>query len=298
MLAKIEPVVAVRSRFSVEARRSMSFRSLVVAVIAAASSMTVAAQQDGQGQQRAAFEVVSIRPVTPPPLGTATFVLPDAIRVIGSRLEATNISAASLVRAAYGQEFGRLDQIIGEGWIRSERFNIDARASTVLSETPTSDLPPAVGLMLQRVLQDRFRLRVRRDTRQLPRYVLTYARPDRSLKEGIRVTERDCTLKFEVAGPCEYRPSPGQFVMRGRPIQAFVDFLSRPAYIDRPVVENTGITGLVDIDLQWTMNFSDLPSSHASLLTSVQEQLGLKLEPRQVPLPVLVIEQIQRPSDN
>jgi uncharacterized protein (TIGR03435 family) len=262
------------------------------------ASMTVAAHQGGQGQERAAFEVVSIRPAAPPPLGTSMFVLPDAIRVIGSRLQATNISAAALVRAAYGREFGRLDQIIGEDWIRSERFNVDARASSVLSETPTSDLPPAVGLMLQQVLQDRFQLRVRRETRQLPRYVLTYARADRSLKAGIRVSGRDCTAKLEVAGPCEFRPSPGQFVMRGRPIQAFVDFLSRPAYIDRAVVDDTGITGHVDIDLQWTLNFNDLPSSHASLLTSVQEQLGLKLEPRQVPLPVVVIEQIQRPSDN
>jgi uncharacterized protein (TIGR03435 family) len=225
-------------------------------------------------------------------------VLPDAIRVIGSQLQATNISAAALVRAAYGREFGRLDQIIGEDWIRSERFNVDARASTVLTETPTSDLPPAVALMLQQVLQERFRLRVRRDTRRLPRYVLTYARQDRSLKEGIRASDRDCTLKLEIVGPCEYRPSPGEFVMRGRPIQRFVEFLSRPAYIDRPVVDETGITGHVDIDLQWTMNFSDLPGSHASLLTSIQEQLGLKLEPRQVPLPVLVIEQIQRPSGN
>ena len=126
---------------------------------------------------------------------------------------------------------------------------------------------------------------------------------DRVVPDGGRRVCRDARdlvlgAKLEVAGPCEFRPSPGQFVMRGRPIQAFVDFLSRPAYIDRAVVDDTGITGHVDIDLQWTLNFNDLPSSHASLLTSVQEQLGLKLEPRQVPLPVVVIEQIQRPSDN
>lgn len=127
---------------------------------------------------------------------------------------------------------------------------------------------------------------------------LIHARTDRALKPGLRPSTLDSTAKVDINGPCEYRPGAGKLVMRGRPIQTFVEVLSRPAYASGRVFDDTGITGNVDIDLEWSMNFSDLPASTASLFTAVQEQLGLKLEPRQIPLPVVVVEQIRRPSEN
>jgi uncharacterized protein (TIGR03435 family) len=86
--------------------------------------------------------------------------------------------------------------------------------------------------------------------------------------------------------------------MRGRPIQTFVEYLSRPAYAGGAVVDDTGITGTVDIDFTWALDFKDLLSSQANLMTALQEQLGLKLENRRLLLPVLVIERIERPSEN
>jgi len=86
--------------------------------------------------------------------------------------------------------------------------------------------------------------------------------------------------------------------MRGRPIQTFADFLSIPAYSGGRVLDGTGITGNVDIDLEWTVVWSDIFVANANLATAVQEQLGLKLESRRPPTPVLVIEHIQRPSAN
>jgi uncharacterized protein (TIGR03435 family) len=251
----------------------------------------------GQGVERPSFEVASIRPTNASP---DVFALPDAVRLVGDRLLATKISAVGLIRAAYGAQYASRDQIIAaDGWAASERFDVEARASSVLAETPTSTpLPPRAALMLQQLLQDRFRLRLRPDTRRLSRYALTYARADRSLKPGIRISDRDCTSKsFRDVG-CEYLPNPGKYTMRGRPIHDFVEFLSRPAYTARPVFDDTGITRNVDIDFQWTMNFTDIMSSNASLLAAIQDQLGLKLEPRDVPLPVLIVEAIQRPSAN
>ena len=81
-------------------------------------------------------------------------------------------------------------------------------------------------------------------------------------------------------------------------MQTLVDFLSIRAYAGGRVIDGTGITGHVDVDLEWTMDWKDLLVSNSNLATAVQEQLGLKLESRRVPLPVVVIEQIQRPSGN
>ena len=81
-------------------------------------------------------------------------------------------------------------------------------------------------------------------------------------------------------------------------MQHFVDFLSIPAYSGGRVVDRTGITGNVDVDLEWMLDWKDLLISRANLMTAVQEQLGLKLESRRLSLPVLIIQDIQRPSGN
>jgi len=274
----------------------MSLRNLAVTVLVVGACAV--SSVDGQNSQQV-FEVVSIRPTSPPQPGTLDFALTGDVRVIGNRVQGRNVRALKLIQAAYGDEFKFPDQVIGgDDWVRSERFDFEAQAASILSETPTFTLPPAAALMLQRVLQARFQLRVRRDTRPLPRYALTYARADRALKPGIRISDRDCTSKTSSEAGCEYMPNPGKYTMRGRPIQDFVEFLTRPAYTARPVVDDTGIKSRVDIDFEWQMNFGDIMASNASLLAAIQEQLGLKLEARDVPSPILIIEGIERPSAN
>jgi uncharacterized protein (TIGR03435 family) len=269
----------------------MVLRNVAIAVSLLLTA-PVLALSAGQATERPAFEVVSIRPIKPSLDGG--FVLWDDVRVLGDRLQARNISALGLIRAAYGSDFPRRDQIIGAGgWIESERFDVDARASSALSETPAM-----AARMLQQVLEQRFQLRVRTDMREIPTLVLTHARTDRALKQGIRVSSQNCTDGSKVDAVCVYRPMAGNFSMRGRPIQTFVGYLSRPAYAGGAVVDETGITGLVDIDFQWTLDFRDLPLSTANLMTALREQLGLKLEGRHLMLPVLVIEHIDRPTAN
>jgi uncharacterized protein (TIGR03435 family) len=249
-----------------------------------------------------AFDVVSIRANKPSassdPLAS---LLQGGVRLVGDHLQATNINAHALVHAAYRSEFTDGDQIAGaDGWITAERFDVEARAPTVLAETPTfPPFPPAAELMLRQALQQRFQLRVRRETRELPRLVLTYANADRSLKKGIRLSKQNCRIgKPQLEGDCAYRPGAGKYSVKGQPINDLVDYLSIPAYGGGRVVDGTGITANLDIDLQWMLNFGDLLASRANLTTALQEQLGLKLESRRLPLPVLVIEHIERPSEN
>ena len=246
---------------------------------------------------------MSIRPIKPaaPADDLPALLSRDAVRLIGDHLRATNISALALVHAAYKSEFADRDQIVGtDGWITSERFDLEARAGMVLAETPTfPPLPAAAERMLRQVMEQRFQLRVRRETRALERYVLGYARADRALRPGIQVAERSCTdAAMKPDGDCAYRPGAGTFSMKGRPLAEFVDYLSRPAYAGGRVVDETGITGPLDIDFEWMLDFRDLLASRANLTTALREQLGLKLEHRRLPLPVLVIEHIQRPSGN
>ena len=274
----------------------MRYLALAVLVV-----LPLRALAGGQTPETPAFEVVAIRPTRPAEPTLESVRSSDIVRLVGNQLRATNISAVALVHAAYRSEYPYRDQIAGaDGWMTSERFDLEARASSVLTETLAAPpLPRVAELMLRRVLQERFQLRVRQETRELPRLVLTYASEDRSLRKGIRLSDRSCMeATIAPAGDCAYLPMPGKLLMRGRTMQTLADFLSIRAYAGGRVVDGTGITGPVDVDLEWTVDWSDMLVANGNLATAVQEQLGLKLENRRPPTPVLVIEQMQRPSGN
>ncbi|MGH9240059.1 MAG: TIGR03435 family protein [Vicinamibacterales bacterium] len=279
-------------------RLSAFLRHLALAGLAVVSLKALTAA-GVQTPDRPAFDVVSIRP-TGPAADDFPFVPPDVIRLAGDQLRATNASALALIHAAYESEYAYRDQIIGaDGWIASDRFDVEARAASVLAEAPTFTLPRTAELMLQELLRQRFQLRTRSETREISRLVLTYDRADRSLKPGMRISDRDCSgAKLGADGKCDFRPFPGKLVMRGQPIQTLVDFLSVRAYAGGRVVDGTGITRRVDVDLEWTLDWKDLLASRANLMTALQEQLGLKLENRRLRMPALVIEHIERPSQN
>ena len=270
-------------------------------VVVVVCVMGALAPVGGQAPEGERFEVASIRPTRPAEPTLESLLSSDVVRLVGDRFRATNISAGALVHAAYRSEYPHRDQIAGaDGWISSERFDLEARAPAVLTETPAAPpLPRAAELMLRRLLEERFQLRVRKETRELPRLVLTYANSDRSLKKGIRISDRNCMeAALARSGDCPYSPMPGKLLMRGQTMQTFVDFLSIRAYAGGRVLDGTGITGTVDIDLEWVVDWKDMLVANSNLATAVQEQLGLKLESRRPPTPVLVIENIQRPSGN
>ena len=277
----------------------MDPRTLSCAVLAALSLTTVT-WAGWQTSERPVPEVVSIRPVSEQLNGIES-ILTGGVQAVGDRLRATNSSVHQMVHAAYESEFAYPDQVVSqEGWVKTERFDVDIRAAAPLS-APTEGvrLSRDAATLLQGVLQDRFRLRTRRETRELSRLVLTYARADRQLTPGIRTSDQNCTGVARGTNPkCEYRPLAGSFSMRGMPLDDFVEYLSRPAYAGGRVIDGTGITGRLDIDFEWALDWTDLLRSQGNLMTALQEQLGLKIETRRIATPVLVIEQVQRPPAN
>ena len=273
---------------------------LVTCAVLAVLLLTTQMQAGRQAPVDPASEVVSIRP-TPPSDGGIESLLAGGVRAVGDRLRATNSSVQQIVHAAYESEFAQSDQIVSqEGWVKTERFDVDIRAVAALG-APTEGvrLSRDAASLLQRVLQERFQLRTRRETREFSRLVLTYARADQQLKPGIRPSDQNCAGVTPATDPkCEYRPLAGKFSMRGRSLRDFVSYLSRPAYAGGLVIDGTGITGPLDIDFEWSLDWADLFRSQGNLMTALQEQLGLKMETRRIATPVLVIEQVQRPSPN
>ena len=97
---------------------------------------------------------------------------------------------------------------------------------------------------------------------------------------------------------CGLQEEPGTFTAGGTEISALIIILTSAA--GRPVLDQTGLTGGFDIDLKWTPALgTDAPAADAvSIFTAVQEQLGLRLENGTAPLDVLVIDRIERPTEN
>ena len=153
---------------------------------------------------------------------------------------------------------------------------------------------------------DRFKLVTRRETRELSTYALVVARGDRSLGPPLKPSAADCpalAAAFKATGArqgpdspvCGVKPIRGQF--RGIGIR-LADLARALAVSGRPVLDATGLTGSFDFELNWAADDATNAMNGASLFTSVQEQLGLRLEPRQTPTNIFVIESVERPTPN
>jgi bla regulator protein BlaR1 len=207
-------------------------------------------------------------------------------------------------------------QIAGApGWIESSRYDIVAKPSvspvkkTMTSESVRKD-QAEMKLMLQSLLEDRFQLRFHRETKELPVYALTIA------KGGLKLPEGSCT-NYDFNNPPP-RPAPGQkppdycgnIGMGGNgPAQTlnafgitmtdFVGVLSN--YSGRVVIDKTGFTGKFDAHLVYADTLDSAPrddTSGPSLFTAMEEQLGLKVESTKGPVEILVIDHVERPSEN
>jgi uncharacterized protein (TIGR03435 family) len=157
--------------------------------------------------------------------------------------------------------------------------------------------------MLQSLLDERFKLKIHRETRELPVYSLVPAK-----NKGLGLTESalgDCAAaSAPEASPVStiacgtVNPGPGRINgHRGR-ISQLCDRLS--TMLGRTVVDKTGLTGFYDIALTWTPDSTVASDelSGPSLFTAIQEQLGLKLEAGKGPVQVIVVDSAEKLSSN
>jgi uncharacterized protein (TIGR03435 family) len=195
-----------------------------------------------------------------------------------------NTSLWKLIGTAYGFGADKDYAIVGPEWLKSDRFDINAKMPP---DTPV----PVLLEMLQTLLSERFKVAVHRETRELPMYALVVARTGSKLKA---VEEGKTTFNM------------GTGVIRAlkASLAAFADRLSQ--FVDRPVTDATGLAGVFDFTLEWAPDppppapgEAPAVASGPSLFTAISEQLGLRLEGRKGPVPVLVVDHAERmPTEN
>jgi uncharacterized protein (TIGR03435 family) len=253
---------------------------------------TVAPSGVNQNDER--FEAVSIRPSTSIEDRVNGSVQPSG------RVTLRGVTPYWLILFSYNGIF-TAERIAGEpAWSRNERYDIDATAARE---------PKDVRVLLQNLLQDRFQFRAHTEMREIPVYTLLLARSDGKLGRRLRQAAVDCADQ-EGVRRAEAEKKAGEFVCRGRaganslsfrglPIRNLVTALG--SRVQRPVVDRTGLLGNFDIDLEWspTLEATDvLGSDRVSIFTAVQEQLGLRLQADKAVQDVLVIDNVERPSEN
>lgn len=151
-----------------------------------------------------------------------------------------------------------------------------------------------IAAMMRSMLAQRFRLQAHIEKRERPVYALTLARGDGALGPNLRSS--NCTEADEGRAPCVARFGRGSIAAGGFTMAWLAVNLRGGA--GRPVVDRTGLIGGYDFTLDYAFgppSLDSTPDGKPSIFTALQEQLGLKLEPAQAPLPVVVVERIERP---
>ncbi len=189
--------------------------------------------------------------------------------------------------------------------VSADRFNIEARA-------PENSTIDQMRLMMQALLADRFQLVVRHETREAPAFGLVLVRPGVT-GPNLRPHPASDTCASSTAG--DLPPVCGviahvvssnnprsSFGGRGVPLRLLATSLptmTGMAAISRPVVDQTGLTGRYDFTLHWTQSPDPESGDTAAYFRdALKSQLGLELKATHAPIDILVIDHVERPSEN
>jgi uncharacterized protein (TIGR03435 family) len=209
-----------------------------------------------------------------------------------SHFRTVNLALRDLIQFAYGLPDSQI--LGGPAWIDSLMFDIDAKSDSAvdaqLHALPTEQAQQKKKQMVQALLADRFQLKAHQETRQLPVYLLVVTKDGPKFKPSkINGTTIDTgRARMHIAGSDDT-----------------IGILARELaqVLGRVVLNQTGLSDRYDLSLRWTPDdaaalASPSPDAPPGIFTAVQEQLGLKLESAKGPVPVLVIDSVERPSPN
>lgn len=250
--------------------------------------------QPPSGVSRPAFDAFEVATVKPSPLDVTAGRF---IRLqTANRFVARNFPLRILISAAYNLSPRAISA--GPAWIDTDRYEILAKSPGTVRPNPDEQMK-----MLRKLLADRFNLTFHRETKELAIYELTVAKNGPKLKESTLSPD----ASPEGPPPLVFVISPGAARLPARyaSMAELASVLQRAA-LDRPVMDRTGLSGHYDFDLEFSTDESvfggALPkggdAAGPTLFTAVQEQLGLKLQATKGPVNFLVIEKIERPSEN
>jgi uncharacterized protein (TIGR03435 family) len=226
------------------------------------------------------FDVASIKPARPEARGYS-------IRPLPGRVSAENVTLKLLIGEAYHVHDFQISG--GPKWIDSDRYNVEAKA--VAGGAPRQQLRE----MLQKLLADRFALRLRREARQVPVFALVRGKGKPKLQPA---QHPDVPIVFRVF-------QRRQIIAENAPLENLTDALT--FLVGKPVLDRTGLEGTFDYKLQWAPDELQLPSPEAppqtdgaapSLAAALEQQMGLRLASQRAPVDVLVVENAEKPAPN
>jgi uncharacterized protein (TIGR03435 family) len=233
------------------------------------------------------FEIATIKPSKPDQPG-------KYFRVQGREFTTMNTTLIDLMSFAYGLH---AKQILGlPTWADTDKFDLAAKP-----DAPGAPSDKQWKSMMQKLIAERFKLTYHHDKKELSVYAITVA------KTGSKLTKSDGDPE---GLPGNFFRGLGDMVNTNSTLQDFAGVM-QAAVLDRPVVDQTGISGRYNFTLKWTPDESQFggmgikvppPSDKADappgLFTAMPEQLGLKMDPVKAPVDVFVVDHVEKPSDN
>jgi uncharacterized protein (TIGR03435 family) len=233
------------------------------------------------GLHAQSFDVASIRPHAPDD-SRSLVRMPN-----GGHFTAEGAVVKLLVMLGYGVQDSQIAG--GPSWFGTEKWDIEAKCDD------TRHSPEETQRMLQKLLEDRFSLKMHTEKQQRPVYLLTVANKGPKFTESNKAT-------------ANLRVNANSISIERGNMNRLTGVLATA--LGRPVLDRTGLTGLYDLSVQWDdapvreggAPGIDVPPApgddHGSIFTAVENQLGLHLERQHAPVDVLVIDHIDKPSSN
>ena len=227
------------------------------------------------------FEVATIKPSKPGDDEVYIRVNPSGV------VNTKDTSLGHLIRFAYSLHPRQI--IGGPSWLETQKYDVTGK-----SDKPGMPSGAQLKAMIQKLLADRFQLTIHREKRELSAYAITVARSGAKLIRNGR--DPDGHYSFSVTG--------GRLSLTNGTVAEFASVL-QGNILDRPVVDQTALgSARYDFILNWTPdgpngasppNDADAPPD---LFAALQQQLGLKLEQTKAPVEVVVVDHVERPSEN
>jgi uncharacterized protein (TIGR03435 family) len=267
--------------------------------------------QPGLDAQGPVFDVVTIRRNMTPDWNTAQ----AQVYTQKNRVTAPSATVRDLIRVAHAYQFRPLSLIMGgPAWLDTERYEVIGQTSVLFGPPPSRGmLPSEATAMLRAMLADRFQLKMHFETRERNVYELVLDRPDGRLGPKLTVTKGDCQGSMSRYDPAISLP-PCPFILqaigagsyyelRNVTIAQLASTLGNYPTINDLVVDRTGLTGHYDFSLRsedvvGTTNGAATDPAAPPTDVALRQQLGLRLQRARLPVEVIVIDSVERPSAN
>ena len=235
-----------------------------------------------------AFEVATIRPSDP--------AHPEQIITLrGAEVITTNVTVHALINLAYWLHPKQLTG--GPAWTESDKFDVAGKP-----DAPGQPNVDQMKMMLQKLLADRFQFKFHFEKRELSVYAITIA------KTGAKLIKSQDDPKGIPGWSFGRTPSGTRITFRNAPLSQVTAVLQNS--MDKPVVDQSGLSERYDFTVTFTpdpaqaalmgvpLPAADNPDAAPDLFTAFEQQLGLKLESTKAPVDVMVVDKVERPSEN